>query len=291
MIVSSEFWNKFKQYQGCYLGGPKRTGKTLASVCIAEELKLRWRVPSEDLTDKVFTPWRGVPQWRVYANFPLVYNDDLTDDLISLDGPGLHHALVIVDEAGSRWANARSWGDKQQQDALSVVDYAGKQRLFFVSPSASTIDKKLREFNIFRNLFGQDFLARFGLGDVMWSYSAHPIGNKPFFFFLFFPYAYYGLYETLAIPGPTEDAVLMLVRKMQDRYKFDAARAAAASAAIEQQIKETGSYPLSKPSAYLAGGVPHRGRPRQGRRLLSLSLNRLLTHPFFNAAWGKHATT
>lgn len=244
MIVSKDFWECFKQYCGCYIGGVKGTGKTLLASAIAEEVSNRWRVPADDLKD--FTTWGGgSPRYRVFSNFPLAFNSDITPDL--LDGDGLHHALIIIDEAGSRWASARNWNDKAQNEALSVTDYARKQELFFITPSASSVDKSLREFTIFRNMIATKLLTAVGLGEIAWHYIARPVGQKPFGFFLWFPYAYYPIYSTRFIPGVHADAVIMLMNTFQKRYAYDRTKAEAARAALEQTLKEGGTIPALLP--------------------------------------------
>jgi hypothetical protein len=249
MIFSDQLFKDLFQYCGAYMGGSKGTGKTLLATAIAESFVTR-PLPDGDAEDPRFQPWPdGIgARWRCFANYKLWFNSPLTPDLLDLEGPGLHHALIIIDEAGSRFAGARSWASKAQQEALNIVDYARKQRLFFITPSASAVDKKLRELNITRNLVGMDFLDKYGMGDLVWHYIADPVGKEPYGFFLWFPYVYFGTYDTDQIPGAIEDAVVMLVQEFQKRYQYDAEAAKKEAQEMKGQLESGGVIPANRPA-------------------------------------------
>lgn len=288
MITSETIFQALDQYCGAYLAGPKGTGKTLLSVVLTEELKNR-RIDKQDQKSPLYSPWVGDrPAWRIFANFMYESNSDITPDLLDENGPGLHHAIIILDEVGSRYAGARSWGNAEQQKALGVVDYARKQRLYFITPSASAVDKKLRELEVFGNIQARWFFKSLGLNDVVWHYLARPLGNKPFGFFLWFPYAYYGLYDTNQIPGPYEDAVFLLIRKFQERYVFDAEKARLAAEKYEAELLAGRVVPGLRPSRARPsdGGSPAREAPSKVRPYsiplwYAKMLNVLWSRPFY----------
>ena len=101
------------------------------------------------------------------------------------------------------------------------MDYCRKQRLIFLMPSATPVDKRARKFAILRNLKGGRFLDTIGLGRFLWLYVGVPSQDDKFSFSLVCPYAYFNTYDTTAIPGPYQDALALLLQRFQSRVSVD----------------------------------------------------------------------
>ena len=212
-----------RKYCEVTIHGVKGMGKTLLSVAIAEDVRQYWKIPPRRRADSRFLPLppSGL-RYRVFANFPTVFRDDYTPDLLTV---GLHHSVIILDEAGARQFNSRNFASKQQREALSTMAYSRKRGLVWLFPTATPVDKQLRHTLVVRNIPARIFLDKLGLGDVLWHYIAQNIHGDRVGLFLWCPYAYYGLFDTDAIPGPYEDALFLLVKKFQETYQYNAAEA------------------------------------------------------------------
>lgn len=219
VIGSSRFWSELELNRLVYIGGTYGSGKTLLSVAIAEH-------------------WfrRG---YRVIANFPCVFNSDITPDLLD----SLKRVCIVLDEAGARLLDARSWNSADSKMLLSVMDYCRKQELFFILPSATTVDKRARKLAIARNLRASRALDAVGLGRLLWMYVGIPSQDDRFSFPLFAPYAYFGCYDTTAIPGVYQDALALLLYRFQERVAVDREASAAAAARMEAVLESGRSIP------------------------------------------------
>jgi len=219
-VIIGGLWEDIEQYRLVYIGGAYGTGKTLLTVPICEHYhKLGY---------------------RVFANFALAFNSPLTPDLLT---SGLRKAVIVLDEAGSRYLDARSWNSGANKGLLSVMDYCRKQELVFLFPSKTEIDKRARQLTIGRNLVGHKLLLGLGLGEVLWHYFSFPIQAARSTFWLLCPYAYYGLYDTVCIPGAYGDGVAMLLQDFQEMYSYDVGRAEAARVEMRERLLDGESVP------------------------------------------------
>jgi len=213
VIASGRFWEEVMLNRLVYIGGTYGSGKTLLSVAIAETLYRK-----------------GM---RVLANFPCVFNSDVTPDMLE----DLRDTCVVLDEAGSRLLDARSWGAAESKALLGTMDYCRKQRLVFVMPSATPVDKRARKFAVARNLRAGRFLDTVGIGRFIWTYVGLPSQDERFMFPLLAPYAYFGTYDTEAIPGPFQDALALLLQRFQRRVTVDAEATQAAAQELTERLE------------------------------------------------------
>jgi len=219
MIVSARLDNDLEQYRVIFIGGAFGSGKTLLSVALAERLKRRG--------------------YRVIANFPCLLNDDITPDMLS----GIKKTVLIFDEGGARLLDARSWNSKENKDFLHTIDYCRKNDIYFIIPSATTVDKRARRLSIQANLRGKRFLSTFGLSPFCWPFFAVPEQDIGFSFMLFFPYAYFPLYSTLSIPGIYEDALSIVIQRFQHDVSVDREQSAKRAAEVVEHLESGGVVP------------------------------------------------
>ena len=237
MIVANKqrFYEALEQYRFLYVGGAFGTGKTLLTVAIAEKKKKK--------------------DYRVLANFPLVFNSNLSPDLLD----GLDRCVIILDEAGSRLLDSRAWNSKSSAAMLEVMDYARKQDLFFLMPSHTPVDKRARDLVVARNQVGMRFFSMLGLDRLFWHYFAQPVQDEKFGFMLLAPYAYFDLYDTKAIPGVYGDGVSLVLQKFQEQFAFDEEKAAAARDRIFEILENGQTLPALRPGGPSIEGPTGRG--------------------------------
>lgn len=213
MIASSRLIEEIEQNRLVYVGGTYGSGKTLLATAIAERYYRRG--------------------YRVLCNYPCVFNSDITSDMLD----DLWRCVIVLDEAGARLLDARSWSSSDSRDLLSVMDYCRKQDLVFVMPSATPVDKRARRLSVIRNLRAGRFLSVCGLSSFIWLFIGIPSQDQGFQAPLLCPYAYFGTYDTMAIPGPFQDALALLLQRFQRRVTVDAEATQEAARELTERLE------------------------------------------------------
>lgn len=199
MIIDlSGSFELLRQYRIAWLSGRFGAGKTAMSVAMAEYLADRY-------------------SYRVYANFPLVFNE--YDSGIKASKDGKLHAVIIIDEAGLEMiAKVNTLSDR-------MIAYTRKMDVIFLLPSFIPPGPRLRFLTFYPvlNLMGA------GIPLAVYGWRVNLAGFKASGAFLSIrPSRIYRMYDSFSAQSKTEELYNEIVKRVDQfaktsdkEYKLD----------------------------------------------------------------------
>lgn len=113
---------------------------------------------------------------------------------------------------------------------MSLFAYLRKLDIIVLLPSAIAVDVRLRQLEVRRNTALDFFLEASGAASFIWVYTViSQQRSQTYPLPLFFPQIYWELYDSSAIPGAYDDALLYLLNSAMDAFRVDAAASRAAA--------------------------------------------------------------